>query len=230
MALASPFGTFRAPNISPHKVDGIGQWQASDLANALLSGVSPENQHYYPALPYTSYGSMRSDDIVDLYAYLQTLQPVAGQAPPHEIPLLFKLRRGIGLWKQLYFAPQPMADQPARAPQWNRGRYLVEAVAHCAECHSARNVLGAIEEASRFAGGRDLEGTGFVPNITPTGIGGWSAAQVARLLRDGQTPDGRVVGSSMADVVANTASLSEDDRAAIAEFIVSLPARPTPKP
>src|SRR5690349_2895999 len=85
LALASPFGTFRVPNISPDPADGIGRWSVTDLANALISGVSPSGNHYYPALPYTSFTYMTLDDVSDLMAYLRTLQPVTGRAPPHEL-------------------------------------------------------------------------------------------------------------------------------------------------
>jgi mono/diheme cytochrome c family protein len=230
LALPSSFGTFRIPNISSDPNDGIGQWQASDLANALMSGVSPAGQHYYPGLPYTSYARMDAQDVIDLYAYLHTLPAVAGKVPPHELPLIFKIRRAIGLWKLLYLDRTPIVADASKPLDWNRGRYLVEAVAHCAECHSSRNVLGAIKAETRFAGGMDPGGAGFVPNITPTGIGAWTAEDLARLLRDGHTPDGRVTGSAMADVVTNTAMLSEADRNAIAAYIKSLPARPTPPP
>jgi mono/diheme cytochrome c family protein len=54
LALASPYGTFRAPNISMDPIDGIGAWRTVDLANALLSGVSPTGSHYFPSFPYSS--------------------------------------------------------------------------------------------------------------------------------------------------------------------------------
>lgn len=101
LALASPFGTFRAPNISPNPTNGIGRWSVSDLANALVAGVSPDGRHYYPAFPYTSYTGMTAPDINDLYVYLKTLPPVAGRAPPHNPSILFAIRRSVGFWKLL---------------------------------------------------------------------------------------------------------------------------------
>ena len=85
----------------------------------------------------------------------------------------------------------PSCRIPRRAPQWNRGAYLVEGPGHCAECHSPRNVLGAIKPAERFAGGPDPEGKGWVPNITPhaDGIGAWSEAEIAEFLKSGLTPE-----------------------------------------
>ncbi|WP_310421565.1 cytochrome c [Mycoplana sp. BE70] len=229
-ALASPFGTFRVPNISPDPVDGIGLWSASDLANALIAGVSPDRQHYYPVFPYPSYTGMTLADVRDVYAYLRTLQPVSGRPPPHDLPLLFRVRRGLAFWKLLFFTEGKSEAVFNGDPVRDRGGYLVETLGHCAECHSTRNVLGAIKPSTRFAGGPDPEGTGFIPNITPSRIGDWSEADIVRLLETGQTPNHGRVGSSMADVVTNTAQLPRSDREAIARYIKSLPPRPTPHP
>jgi mono/diheme cytochrome c family protein len=230
LALASPFGTFRAPNISMDAVDGIGKWQAKDLANALLSGVAPDGSHYYPVFPYSSFAHMTIGDVVDLWAYLRTLPAVSGRAPPHDLNPMFGIRRFVGFWKLLYFDPGLVKPDPRHDAAWNRGRYLVEGPAHCAECHSSRNLFGGIKEKTRFAGGVDPEGTGYYPNITPHHIGGWSVQEIAETLRTGNTPDHGRVGSSMSDVVTNTRMLPPSDRQAIASYIKSLPPRPTPGP
>ena len=230
LALASPFGTFRAPNISTDPVDGIGSWTAKDLANALLRGVSPDGRHYYPVFPYSSFTHMRPEDVQDLMAYLRTLPTVKGRAPGHELNLVFSIRRFVGFWKLLYFKPGPIVADAGHDEPWNRGRYLSEAMAHCAECHSSRDRFGGIKSKTRYAGGQDPEGTGFYPNITPARIGDWTEQQVAEMLQTGNTPDHGRVGSSMADVVTNTAMLPESDRKAIAVYLKSLPPRPTPRP
>jgi mono/diheme cytochrome c family protein len=230
LALASPYGTFRVPNISQHLVDGIGSWSVTDFANALVSGVSPKSEHYYPAFPYTSYTGMRIADIQDLYAYFKTLPPVAGKPPPHDLYFFARIRRLVGLWKAMFFHERKIEGRFDGDPVHDRGAYLVEAVAHCAECHSTRNIFGAIVSETRFAGGKDPEGTGFIPNITPERIGKWSAADIAKVLKSGHTPDHGRVGSSMTGVVTNTAMLPQSDRDAIAAYIKSLPARQTPKP
>jgi mono/diheme cytochrome c family protein len=230
IALSTSFGTFRPPNISPDLVDGIGRWQTDDLANAMLAGVSPSKTHYYPAFPYSSYVHMTYGDVRDLMAYLRTLPPVSGRAPPHEPTILFRIRRFVGFWKILFLDKQPLVQDSAHDEIWNRGRYLTEAVAHCAECHSARNMFGAIESQTRFAGGIDPEGTGYIPNITPARIGHWSQQDVEKMLQTGDTPDHGRVGSSMSGVITNTALLPEQDRRAIAVYIKTLPSKPTSQP
>jgi mono/diheme cytochrome c family protein len=230
LALASPFGTFRPPNISTDPNDGIGLWSATDLANALIGGVSPEHKHYYPVFPYPSYTGMKLDDVRDLFAYLRTLPPVSGRPPTHDLFPLFQIRRFVGFWKLLFFREGASSAILNGDPLHDRGAYLAESVAHCAECHSSRNIFGAIRPQTRYAGGEDPEGAGFVPNVTPERFGYWSAADIAEVLKSGNTQDHGRVGSSMADVVTNTAKLPANDRDAIAAFIKSLPARPTPHP
>jgi mono/diheme cytochrome c family protein len=226
LALASPFGTLRAPNISQDPQDGIGSWRTADLANALLSGVSPQGTHYYPVFPYTSFTHMRLEDVRDLMAYLRTLPRVSGRPPPHQLPFPFNIRRFIGMWKLFFFHPTRISQNPAHTAEWNRGRYLVEGVAHCAECHSSRDILGAIRKSTRYAGGEDPEGVGFVPDITPLGLGNWSERQWLDFLSTGTTPDLRIVGSSMAAVLADMERLPEEDRRAMVRYLRTLPNRP----
>jgi mono/diheme cytochrome c family protein len=223
LPITSPFGTFYAPNISPDPVDGIGRWSEADFVHAVTRGVSPDGQHYFPAFPYTSYAHAKVEDVQDLFGYLKTLAPVPGRAPDHDVPFPFNIRRNVGIWKLLFFEDKPFAPDPARTAQWNRGAYLVNAFGHCAECHSPRNALGGIVTAQRFAGGPDPEGHGFVPNITQKGLSDWSESDVVYFLETGQTPDGDSAGGAMARVIRNTSQLSADDRAAMANYLKSLP-------
>jgi len=231
-ALKSPFGTFHVPNISPHKQDGIGAWTPAQFVKAMREGVAPDGEHLYPALPYTSYQRLTPDQLADMFAFILTLPPVEGRAPPHELPFPFNVRRGIGLWKLAFLDGKVFAPESSRSEALNRGAFLVEGPAHCAECHSQRNVAGAIIPDRRFAGGPNPEGRGTVPNITPdpSGIGGWTVEDVANLLKTGETPNFDTVSGPMADVVRNTAQLSDGDRTAMAEYLLSLPKRPAYKP
>src|SRR5579862_4452798 len=223
LAIPSPFGTFYAPNISPDPTDGIGRWRQEDFVNAVMRGVSPQGTHYFPAFPYTSYTHARPKDVRDLFAYLKTLPPVSGKVRGHDVPFPFNIRRNVGIWKLLFMDVRPFVPDAARSAQWNRGAYLVNGFGHCAECHSPRNSLGGINRGERFAGGPNPEGEGWVPNITQKGIGEWSETDIAYFLESGQLPDGDSVGGAMVRVIRNISQLSAEDRAAIAEYIKSLP-------
>ena len=223
LAIPSPFGTFYAPNISSDPVDGIGRWTEAEFVNAVTKGISPGGAHYFPAFPYTSYQHAKLEDVRDLFAYLKTLSPVSGKVRDHDVPFPFNIRRNVGIWKWLFMDGKPFTPDPARSASWNRGAYLVNSLGHCAECHSPRNFLGGIITAQRFAGGPNPEGEGWVPNITQKGLGEWSPKEFAYFLKTGQTPDDDSAGGSMARVIKNTSQLSDEDRAAIAEYLKSLP-------
>ena len=223
LALPTPFGTVYVPNISPDPVDGIGRWSEAQFVRAVMQGVSPSGFHYFPAFPYPSYARAGIDDIRDLFAYLKTLPPVPGKVRDHDLRFPFNIRRNIGIWKLLFMDATPVRPDAARAPQWNRGNYLVNSLGHCAECHSPRNFLGGIVASQRFAGGPDPDGKGWVPNITQKGINDWTEKDIAYFLETGQTPDGDSAGGSMARVIRNLSQLSEADRAAIADYVKSLP-------
>jgi len=223
LAIPSPFGTFYAPNISPDPADGIGRWTEAEFVNAVIKGTAPSGVHYFPAFPYTSYQHAKIEDIRDLFAWLKTLAPVSGKVRDHDVPFPFNVRRSIGIWKLLFMDGKPFAPDPTYSAPWNRGAYLVNSLGHCAECHSPRNFLGGIIADKRFAGGPNPEGEGWVPNITQKGLGEWSARDIAYFLETGQTPDGDSAGGSMARVIKNTSQLSAEDRAAMADYIKSLP-------
>ncbi|MBZ9674788.1 cytochrome c [Mesorhizobium sp. ES1-1] len=226
LELKTPFGTFIPPNISQDPTDGIGAWSVEDLANAMLKGVSPSGEHFYPAFPYTSYARMKPEDIADLYAFLKTLPAAAGKAPGNSLAFPFNIRRGIGLWKLLYLSDQPVIALSADTPDpVTAGRYLVEGPGHCGECHTPRDPAGGTRRGEWLAGAVAAEGSGVVPNITSGdgGIGDWSQADIANYLETGFTPDFDSVGGAMVDVQRNIAELRPEDRAAIAAYLKAVP-------
>ncbi|MDI4233081.1 cytochrome c [Bradyrhizobium sp. Arg237L] len=232
LAIPSPFGTFYAPNISPDPNDGIGRWSEADFVTAVMKGTSPEGTHFFPAFPYTSYQHAKIEDVRDLFAFIKTLPPVAGTVRDHDVPFPFNIRRNIGVWKVLFMDGKPFTPDPTRSAQWNRGAYLVNSFGHCAECHSPRNVLGGIIRAQRFGGGPNPEGEGWVPNITQKKLEDWSVKDFAYFLKTGELPEGDSASGLMARVIKNTSQLSDDDRAAMADYLKSLPPveGPTPPP
>jgi mono/diheme cytochrome c family protein len=223
LALGSPFGTFYVPNISSDRTDGIGAWTEAQFVTAMVKGTSPTGEHLFPAFPYTSYQRMSLGDIRDLFAYLKTLPAVTGKVRDHALPFPFNIRRTLGLWKLLFLDGRPFAPDPSQTAQWNRGAYLINAPGHCAECHSPRNMLGAIKRNQRFTGGPSPDGQGGVPNITQQKLKNWTVKDIADTLTTGMTPDADFVGGSMAEVVRNAAQLSEADREAMATYIKALP-------
>ena len=224
----TPFGTFHVPNISPDPGAGIGGWSTLNLANAMLRGVSPSGAHYYPAFPYTSYARMRPGDVLDLKAYLDTFEPSVNDVPDHEIAFPWNVRRGIGLWKKRYLDDAPVLGSDGLTDLALRGRYLVEGVGHCGECHTARDRFGGPDNAEWLAGGPNPDGEGNIPNITPheDGLANWSEADIAYYLESGFTPEYDTAGGSMVEVQENFAHLPKSDLEAVAAYLKTVPAKP----
>jgi mono/diheme cytochrome c family protein len=211
--LKTPFGVIYAPNISPDPQDGLGKWSAQYFAHAVYDGVDDEGAHLYPVFPYTSYRRMSVGDVGDLWAFLRTLPPVKGQAPPPDFGFPFNIRRTIGVWKRLYLprlAPADVSD---------RGRYLVEGAGHCGECHTPRDFLGGPVAGKALTGAPMPDGKGKAPDITPGGLAKWSQDDVETALSTGITPDGDSLGGAMAEVVRNLEHLPKADISAIARYL-----------
>lgn len=213
----SAFGTFIAPNISPDPDHGIGAWSVDDLGNALQRGIGRNGEHLYPALPYAAYQHMEPQDVVDLYAYLQTLPPDATPSQPHDMSFPFTLRRGLGLWKALFLDTDYVLTADL-TPEETRGRYIAEALAHCGECHTPRNALGGLDRSRWLAGAPNPSGQGTIPNITPAKLS-WSSDEIVEYLTSGFTPEYDSVGGHMVHVVENLSKLPQSDRAAVAAYL-----------
>jgi mono/diheme cytochrome c family protein len=218
--ITSPFGTFISPNISQDPEAGIGGWNLREFATAVRLGVSPEGTHYFPAFPYASYNRMTDQDVTDLFGYMQSLPADATPSADHEVGFPFSIRRAVGIWKARYMTEEWVAG--AATPELERGRYLVESLGHCAECHTPRDAIGGLDRASWMTGGPNPSGDGRIPNIHPSALG-WSAEEITDYLDSGFTPEFDVAGGSMKAVVENYAQLPASDRAAVAKYLVSLP-------
>jgi len=223
--LASDFGDFVVPNISTDEQHGIGAWSKEDFANAVLRGVSPDGAHFYPSFPYTSYARMSDQDLADLWAFMQTLPAVDNDPGPHKLGFPFNVRRGVGLWKLLYAGEGWIEEIDGADEKLLRGRYLVEGLGHCGECHTPRDFAGGLKRDMWLAGAPNPDGKGRIPNITPGGtIADWSETDIAYYLESGFTPDFDSVGGSMVDVQENMAKLPAEDREAIAAYLKAIPA------
>ncbi|HUO22588.1 MAG TPA: cytochrome c [Caulobacteraceae bacterium] len=227
-ALATQFGSFYAPNITFDKTAGIGDWSEADFRRAMRQGKGAHGEYLYPVFPYAAFTGMTDQDISDLYAYLRA-QPTSANATPHNaIPFPFNIRPTLAFWRLMFFHKGPLKPVAGQSAEWNRGRYLAEAVAHCQECHTPRNVLGGLDNGRAYAGEPHGPDNQRAPNITPGGwTKSWSADDVAEMLDSGMEPDGDYVGGSMATVVEGTTKLSLADRKAIGVYMKSLAAKPS---
>jgi mono/diheme cytochrome c family protein len=233
-------GTIYSTNITPDPQTGIGAWSDEDFLKALHQGIGKGGKHLYPAFPYPSYALMTDSDVLAIKAYLFTLKPISYSPPPNDVSFPFNQRYLMIFWNTL-FKPshrfRPNADRPA---DWNRGAYLVEALGHCGDCHTPRNIMYGLNNKRKFAGALIQGWKAY--NITPDphwGIGAWSDEQLLGYLSAGHAEGRGSSGGPMSEVVDNSLRyLTAPDIKAIATYLKSVPAdadgtnaaaAPTPK-
>lgn len=228
--IPTPFGTLYGPNITPDAQAGIGNWSADDFWRALHNGKSKDGRLLYPAFPYTEYTRVSRADADALFAYLRTVEPSRQPSRAHELEFPYDQRGLLAFWRALYFEPGVMEPDAAQSPQWNRGRYLVEGLGHCAACHTPRNSLGATQYDSGLAGGMILGLDWYAPPLTNgpvDGLGKWSAQDIAMLLRTGIAKHSTANGPMAEVVLSSSRYLREDDALAMGEYLKSLPTTPS---
>ena len=219
--LATPFGTLYATNITPDPETGIGRWSVEDFRRAMREGVAPGGRQLYPAFPYDHFANVDLQDIDAIYAYLESREPVRASIPPNDLRPPYGARPLIALWKALFFHPQVVTADPAQSAEWNRGRYLVDGLAHCGACHTPHNGLGGEERQRDLAGG-EAEGwhAPALDQSSPAPVN-WTVDALIVYLRSGFDPNHGASRGPMAPVTRNLAGVSEADVRAIAVYVAS---------
>ena len=225
LRLDTPFGYMLSPNITPDADTGIGRWSSNDFYRALHHGVNKRGQDMYPTMPYDFYTRVTRADVDAIYAYLRTVKPVRNAVDVNHLDFPFNVRMGMGVWRELYFNEGTYRPDAVKTASWNRGAYLVEGLGHCSDCHSPRNLLGGIEKSKAMSGAL-IDGW-FALDLTSdisTGLGSWSAQELATYFKTGVAKDKTTTLGPMAEVIRNSLSyLTDDDRLAMAEYLKSLP-------
>jgi mono/diheme cytochrome c family protein len=221
-----PFGTLYTTNITPDKATGIGDFTDAQFIDAVRNGIGPGSRRLYPAMPYASYAYMTDADVLAIRAYLMSLSPIAQQPPANTLKFPYNQRWLMAIWSGLFKPGETFQPIAEKSPEWNRGAYLVEAMAHCGDCHTPRNRLQAIDNSKKFAGG---EAEGWIAyNITSdtsSGIGGWNDDEIAQYLSTGHAK-GRGTGSGpMGEAIALSFSkMTPGDIHAMVAYLRSVPA------
>ena len=221
--METPFGTLYSTNITPDRETGIGKWTDKDFLRAMRKGVRPDGAHLFPAFPYTAYTNMSDRDILALKAYLFSLKPVRWKNKPVEMNAPFRWRFLLGSWKWMNLKGGPFQADSSQSAQWNRGAYLVQAVTHCAECHTQRDAFGGLKKDMLLAGTVEGPEGELAINITPdreTGVGDWSVDDIAELLKSGLKPDSDDVQGLMQEIIEHGYKfMNKQDREAIAVYL-----------
>lgn len=215
LALETDFGTFYAPNITPDVETGIGSWSADDFIAALKYGRMPSGSFYYPVFPYRAYSGMTDDDVLDMAAYLMSLEPISNIVSSPETPR-WLFRWTVAGWNKLADFSQPEPEQFDNE-LLARGAYLARNLGHCGECHTPRNGLG-IPDYNREYAGAEI-GEEVIEAIDAKALEEWTTNNFDIFLLLGLKPEGEFVGGDMNEVVEhNTSKLTDEDRDALAAF------------
>lgn len=224
LKLDTPFGAIFSPNITPDPDTGIGRWTYEDFKNALHAGIRADGSYLYPVMTYDAFTLIHEDDLKALWAYFRGIPPIKQENRGNALNFPFNIRLALLPWRWLFFTEGYYKPNPAHGPQWNRGAYLVEALAHCSDCHTPRNFMGATI-ASKWLEGARID-QWYAPNITAEAlrtVNKWDKARLIAFLRKGAGNNSTALGP-MQEVVHNSLSfLTESDLDAMATFLLDLP-------
>lgn len=218
--MTTPFGTIYGTNITPSREHGIGGWTADDLYRAVVWGILPDGGHLYPAMPYTSYHAMSRANVDALWAYLMTRPPIDKPDRPHDLRFPFNIRPAVAYWNMLF---RPGATElPAvegKSEQWHRGRYLVDVLGHCGDCHTPRNF--AFAKTDRHLKGAVIEGD-LAPDISPEGLAarGWTPGDLRSFMATGLSPQGTTTLGMYPVLDHSTRYLTDADLDAMVHYLL----------
>lgn len=229
-AIDTPFGTLYSSNLTPDADTGLGRWSAAQFRRALHEGRSRSGRLLYPVFPYPHTTRVTNADADALFDYLRSLPPLNKPNREHRLRWPYSTQAALAVWRVLFFRPAPYRENPEHTPEWNRGAYLVQGLAHCGACHTARNALGGVRDVLDLSGGLIPMRNWYAPSLAApneAGVADWPLDDIVKLLGTGTSPRATVSGP-MAEVVLHSLQYVEPaDLRAIAVYLKSLPPAPS---
>jgi mono/diheme cytochrome c family protein len=221
-----PFGTLYSTNITPDKETGIGNYTDQDFLNAVHRGIRRDSARLYPAMPFPSYTYMTDADALAIKAYLFSLPPVRAAAPENTLTFPFNQRWAMSFWSAVFNPDTRFEPDASKSPEWNRGAYLAEAMAHCGECHTPRNLAFALNNRQKFAGAVTAGWRAFnISSDKTTGVGAWRDDDLVSYLSIGHADGHGTASGPMGEAVDHSLSqLAPEDIRAVVAYLLSVPA------
>src|SRR6202171_488296 len=225
-----PFGTLYSTNITPDKETGIGNYSDQDFLNAVHRGIRRDGVRLYPAMPFTSYAIMTDEDALAIKAYLFSLPAVRAAAPANTLTFPFNQRWAMSFWSAVFNPDTRFEPDASKSPEWNRGAYLAEALAHCGECHTPRNLAFALNNRQKFSSAVTAGWRAFnISSDKNTGVGAWSDEDLVSYLSIGHADGHGTASGPMGEAVDHSLSyLAQQDIRAVVAYLRTVP--PTPSP
>ncbi|MDP9090062.1 MAG: c-type cytochrome [Pseudomonadota bacterium] len=224
-AFVLPFGTLYSTNITPDPETGIGNYSDANFLDAVHKGVGRNNTKLYPAMPYASYTYMSDADALAIKAYLFSLKPLHAPAPKNTLTFPFNQRGLMSIWSAFFNPDRRFEPHVDRSAEWNRGAYLAEAMGHCGECHTPRNLFFALNNRQKFAGAVQSGWRAYNMTANRTGgVGAWSDADLAQYLSTGHAEGRGTASGPMGEAVDESLShLKPSDITAMVAYLRTVP-------
>ena len=225
-AFVLPFGTLYSTNITPDQATGIGNYTDAQFLAAMHRGVRRDGANLYPAMPYTSYTYMTDADALAIKAYLFSLPAINLPNKPNELAFPFNQRWAMGVWSALFSANERFKPDSERSAQWNRGAYVAEALAHCGECHTPRNLAFALDNRKKFGGAVTAGWRAYnISSGRESGVGAWHDEELIAYLVTGHAAGHGSAAGPMGEAVDESFSqLAPEDVGAIVAYLRTVPA------
>jgi mono/diheme cytochrome c family protein len=226
LAFPLPFGTLYSTNITADKSTGIGDYSDRDFLNAVQRGIRRDGAHLYPAMPYTSYTYMTDADALAIKAYLFSLAPVRAAAPANSLDFPFDQRWAMAIWSWFFSEGVRFEPNTTRSAEWNRGAYVAEALAHCGECHTPRNLAFALDNRKKFGGALTAGWRAYnISSDKGSGVGAWTDDELVSYLSTGHASGRGTAAGPMGEAVDESFSqMAESDIRAVVVYLRSVPA------
>jgi mono/diheme cytochrome c family protein len=221
LRMNTPFGAIYSPNITPDRETGIGAWTFAEFKQAVHAGIRADGKFLYPAMPFDAFTGVSEDDLAALWAYFRSVTPVVQPNKQNELSFPFSIRYVMRVWRMLFFREQWFAPDPSKSAHWNRGAYLVDALGHCGECHTPRNIMGATVASRRFEGAKIDQW--FAPNITAQALAKtnrWDKSRLIAFLAKGAAGNSKALGPMQEVVHASLSALAPSDLDAMATYLL----------
>jgi len=224
-AFVLPFGTLYSTNITPDKATGIGTYTDAQFLAAVHRGVRRDGANLYPAMPYTSYTYMTDADALAIKAYLFSLAPIQSPNKANALAFPFNQRWAMGVWSGLFNANERFRPDTEKSAEWNRGAYVAEALAHCGECHTPRNLAFALNNRKKFGGALTAGWRAYnISSDKESGVGAWNDGELNAYLARGHAAGHGSAAGPMGEAVDESFSqLAPEDVRAIVAYLRSVP-------
>ena len=215
----TPFGNIYSTNISSDKKEGIGTYTYEEFSDAVRHG---EGKHgtLYPAMPFTSFHLITDEDTKALYAYMMSTKPVSQKNRENELGFPFNVRLGLKGWNLLNLSDTKFVPDKAKSKKYNRGKYLVNSLGHCGECHTPRNFMMAMDEK------RNLEGNLIIGYVAPSLKSAelqrqeWTLKDLMDVMQKGYSRRGTVLGHMTPIVYHSLSQVNDEDLEAMASYML----------